>query len=102
MRVSLLLTYVHIALTHSSNVVAYTMTSNPPRPYRFKSTTLKFQVPGLKSLPNIFQSSKFIRDMADSDTWKTTMNILHKIRTWSRMTIWGDRVWPTPPVVFTP
>ncbi|KAH1493418.1 Altered inheritance of mitochondria protein 24, mitochondrial [Aspergillus fumigatus] len=79
-------------IVHPSNVVAYTMTSNPPRPYRFKSTTLKFQVPGLKSLPNIFQSSKFIRDMADSDTWKTTMNILHKIRTWSRMTIWGDRL----------
>jgi hypothetical protein len=30
--------------------------------------------------------------MADSDTWKTTMKILHKVRTWSRMTIWGDRV----------
>jgi hypothetical protein len=87
-----LLAYVHIALTHNSNVVAYTMTSNPPRPYRFKSTTLKFQVPGLKSLPNIFQNSKFIRDMADSDTWKTTMKILHKVRTWSRMTIWGDRL----------
>ncbi|KAG2024336.1 hypothetical protein GB937_003991 [Aspergillus fischeri] len=79
-------------IVHPSNVVAYTMTSSPPRPYRFKSTTLKFQVPGLKSLPNIFQNSKFIRDMADSDTWKTTMNILHKVRTWSRMTIWGDRL----------
>ncbi|GFF23858.1 altered inheritance of mitochondria protein 24, mitochondrial [Aspergillus udagawae] len=79
-------------IVHPSNVVAYTMTSNPPRPYRFKSTTLKFQVPGLKSLPNFFQNSKFIRDMADSNTWKTTMKILHKVRTWSRMTIWGDRL----------
>lgn len=75
-----------------SNVVAYTMNSNPPRPYRFKSTTLNFQVPGLKTLPSLFRNSKFVRDMSDSDTWKTAMKIFHKLRTWSRMTIWGDRV----------
>ncbi|BAE57588.1 unnamed protein product [Aspergillus oryzae RIB40] len=68
------------------------MTNNPPRPYRFKSTTLKFQVPGLKGWPSFIQDSKFIRDMSGSDTWKTAMNIFHKIRTWSRMTIWGDRL----------
>ncbi|KAL4892672.1 altered inheritance of mitochondria protein 24, mitochondrial [Aspergillus ambiguus] len=79
-------------IVHPSNVVAYTMSSNPPRPYRFKSTSLKFQVPGLKSLPRFIQDSKFIRDMSDSDTWKTAMNLFHKIRTWSRMTIWGDRL----------
>ncbi|KJK64752.1 Mitochondrial biogenesis AIM24 [Aspergillus parasiticus SU-1] len=79
-------------IVHPSNVVAYTMTNNPPRPYRFKSTTLKFQVPGLKGLPSFIQDSKFIRDMSGSDTWKTAMNIFHKIRTWSRMTIWGDRL----------
>ncbi|GAB1216711.1 Altered inheritance of mitochondria protein 24, mitochondrial [Aspergillus terreus] len=79
-------------IVHPSNVVAYTMSSNPPRPYRFKSTTLKFQVPGLKSLPRFIQDSKFIRDMSDTDTWKGTMKLFHKIRTWSRMTIWGDRL----------
>ncbi|RHZ69400.1 Altered inheritance of mitochondria protein 24, mitochondrial [Aspergillus turcosus] len=79
-------------IVHPSNVVAYTISSNPPRPYRFKSTTLKFQVPGLKSLPNLFQNSKFIRDMSDSNTWKSTMRILHKLRTWLRMTVWGDRL----------
>lgn len=79
-------------IVHPSNVVAYTMTSNPPRPYRFKSTTLKFQVPGLRELPSFIQDSKFIRDMSDSSTWKTAMRIFHKVRTWSRMTIWGDRL----------
>ncbi|GAB1194854.1 hypothetical protein APSETT444_004105 [Aspergillus pseudonomiae] len=49
-------------------------------------------VPGLKGLPSFIQDSKFIRDMSGSDTWKTAMNIFHKIRTWSRMTIWGDRL----------
>ncbi|KAK1147645.1 Altered inheritance of mitochondria protein 24, mitochondrial [Aspergillus melleus] len=79
-------------IVHPSNVVAYTMSSNPPRPYRFKSTTLKFQVPGLKSLPRLIQDSKFVRDVSDSKAWKTTMSYLHKLRTWSRMTIWGDRL----------
>jgi hypothetical protein len=74
------------------------MSSNPPRPYRFKSTTLKFQVPGLKSLPRFIQDSKFIRDMSDTDTWKGTMKLFHKIRTWSRMTIWGDRVRDRRPI----
>jgi hypothetical protein len=68
------------------------MSSNPPRPYRFKSTTLSFQVPGLKTLPSIFQKAKFIRDMSDSKAYKATMQFFHKLRTWSRMTIWGDRV----------
>ncbi|KAB8079455.1 mitochondrial biogenesis AIM24-domain-containing protein [Aspergillus leporis] len=79
-------------IVHPSNIVAYTMTSNRPRPYRFKSTTLKFQVPGLKGLPSFIQDSKFIRDMSDSNTWKTAMNMFHKVRTWSRKTIWGDRL----------
>ncbi|KAF9885176.1 Altered inheritance of mitochondria protein 24, mitochondrial [Aspergillus nanangensis] len=79
-------------IVHPSNVVAYTMSSNPPRPYRFKSTTLKFQVPGLKSLPRLIQDSKFIRDMSDSNTWKNAMKVFHRLRTWSRMTIWGDRL----------
>ncbi|PWY88425.1 hypothetical protein BO70DRAFT_359863 [Aspergillus heteromorphus CBS 117.55] len=82
-------------VVHPSNVVAYSMASSPPRPYRFKSTSLKFQVPGLKGLqglPTFIQNSKFIQDMSASKTWKTTMNIVHKLRTWSRMTIWGDRL----------
>ncbi|GLA68655.1 altered inheritance of mitochondria protein 24, mitochondrial [Aspergillus tubingensis] len=79
-------------IVHPSNVVAYTMSSNPPRPYRFKSTTLRFQVPGLKSLPAFIQNSKFIQDMSESSTWKSTMRIMHTIRTWSRKTIWGDRL----------
>ncbi|ODM22921.1 Altered inheritance of mitochondria protein 24, mitochondrial [Aspergillus cristatus] len=79
-------------IAHPSNVVAYTMTSNPPRPYRFKSTTLNFQVPGLKTLPSLLQNTNFIQNMSQTDTWKTVMKIFHKIRTWSRMTIWGDRL----------
>ncbi|EPS33227.1 hypothetical protein PDE_08189 [Penicillium oxalicum 114-2] len=79
-------------IVHPSNVVAYTMSSNPPRPYRFKSTTLSFQVPGLKSLPRLLQKNNFIREFTASKGWKNTMSVLHRIRTWSRMTFWGDRL----------
>ncbi|KAJ5217396.1 hypothetical protein N7468_010404 [Penicillium chermesinum] len=79
-------------IAHPSNVVAYTMTSNSPRRYRFKSTTLNFQVPGLRTLPRLFQSNKYIQDISASKAWKSTMRFLHKLRTWSRMTIWGDRL----------
>ncbi|KAJ5169852.1 Mitochondrial biogenesis protein AIM24 [Penicillium coprophilum] len=79
-------------IAHPSNVVAYTMASNPPRPYRFKSTTLNFQVPGLNKLPRLLQNTKFVRDVSDSKAYKTTMQWFHKLRTWSRMTIWGDRL----------
>lgn len=84
-------------IAHPSNVLAYTMSSNPPRPYRFKSTTLSFQVPGLKTLPRLLQNNKFVRDVSSSDAWKSTMRFAHKLRTWSRMTIWGDRVGNGPP-----
>lgn len=70
------------------------MSSNPPRPYRFKSTTLSFQVPGLKTLPRLLQNNKYIQDVSGSEAWKRTMRFFHKLRTWSRMTIWGDRVSP--------
>ncbi|KAJ5544576.1 Mitochondrial biogenesis protein AIM24 [Penicillium sp. DV-2018c] len=79
-------------IAHPSNVVAYTMSSNPPRPYRFKSTTLNFQVPSLKTLPKLLQNAKFIQDVSNSKAYQSTMRWFHKLRTWSRMTIWGDRL----------
>ncbi|KAJ5935017.1 Mitochondrial biogenesis protein AIM24 [Penicillium verhagenii] len=79
-------------IAHPSNVLAYTMSSNPPRPYRFKSTTLSFQVPGLKTLPRLLQNNEFIKNVTSAGSWKSTMRFFHKLRTWSRMTIWGDRL----------
>ncbi|KAJ5190315.1 uncharacterized protein N7498_009300 [Penicillium cinerascens] len=79
-------------IAHPSNIVAYTMSSNPPRPYRFKSTTLSFQVPGLKTLPRLLQNNKYIQNVSSSEAWKRTMRFFHKLRTWSRVTIWGDRL----------
>lgn len=68
----------------------------PPQPYRFKSTTLRFQIPGL-DIPELLLKSRYIRDFTASDTWKASMRIFHNVRTWARRTIWGDRVgFPAP------
>ncbi|EEA23982.1 Altered inheritance of mitochondria protein 24, mitochondrial [Talaromyces marneffei ATCC 18224] len=78
-------------IAHPSNVVAYTLASMPPQPYRFKSTTLRFQIPGL-DIPELLLKSRYIRDFTASDTWKASMRIFHNVRTWARRTIWGDRL----------
>ncbi|KAL1956204.1 hypothetical protein VTO42DRAFT_7551 [Malbranchea cinnamomea] len=78
-------------IVHPSNVVAYTITSHPPQPYRFKSTTLRFQIPNL-GLTSWLSRSNFIKNMAETETWRGAMRVWHTIRTWSRRTIWGDRL----------
>ncbi|KAK7718036.1 Altered inheritance of mitochondria protein 24, mitochondrial [Botryosphaeria dothidea] len=72
-----------------TNVLAYTMTANPPLPYRFKSTSLRFQVP---SLTGLFPNTKFFEDMRKTQAFKTLAQFLFTLRTWTRRTIWGDRL----------
>lgn len=79
------------SLFFSSNVLAYTITPQVPRPYRFKYMSLRFQIPSL-GIGKWFAKSDFIKNMAESETWKTTTSVVHTLRTWSRRTIWGDRV----------
>ncbi|QKX63564.1 uncharacterized protein TRUGW13939_10735 [Talaromyces rugulosus] len=78
-------------IAHPSNVLAYTISTTPPQPYRFKSTSLRFQIPGMQ-VPEFLLKSRYLRDLTASDTWKTSMRILHNVRTWARRTIWGDRL----------
>ncbi|KAK7516241.1 putative mitochondrial protein Fmp26 [Phyllosticta citriasiana] len=76
---------------HPSNVLAYTMNKNPPTPYRFKSTSFRFQIPGLKA-GALFPDTRFFNEMRKSEVWKTTARIFFTLRTWTRKTIWGDRL----------
>lgn len=79
-------------VVHPSNILAYS-TSSPsplPRPYRFKSTNVRFQIP--LQLGNFFPSSKFVETLKTSKTYKIIANSLLRVRTWSRRTIWGDRL----------
>lgn len=40
----------------------------------------------------ILPDTKFFRVMRESETWRAIANVFFTVRTWSRMTIWGDRV----------
>lgn len=71
-----------------SNVLAYTVTAQPPQPFRFRSTTLRIQLPNFSYL----SSAKFFREMRKTATFKFFANIIFTVRTWARRTIWGDRV----------
>ncbi|MCJ1391943.1 Altered inheritance of mitochondria protein 24, mitochondrial [Xylographa bjoerkii] len=78
-------------VAHPSNVVAYTLTQNPPLPYRLKSSVLRLQIPDI-SFGSILPDTKFLRVMRESTIWKALTSFLFTVRTWSRRTIWGDRL----------
>jgi hypothetical protein len=78
-------------IAHPSNILGYTVNQKPPRPYRFKSSSLRLQVPSL-DLGRLVPDTKFFRVMRESETWKGISLFLFTLRTWSRRTIWGDRV----------
>lgn len=78
-------------VAHPGNVVAYTVTKNPPQPYRFKSSSLRFQIPSL-GLRKYVESIKFFQVMSEGKTWRVLTNIMYSLRTATRRTIWGDRL----------
>ncbi|TVY42761.1 Altered inheritance of mitochondria protein, mitochondrial [Lachnellula occidentalis] len=78
-------------VAHPGNVVAYTITQNPPLPYRFKSSNLRFQVPDL-GFNRLLQGVKFFRVMRETDSWRAVTKVLFNFRTAARRTIWGDRL----------
>ena len=72
-------------------MVAYAVTQHPPLPYRLKASSLRFEVPGI-DISGLFPDTKFFKAMRESDTWRFITKLLFTLRTWSRRTIWGDRV----------
>jgi hypothetical protein len=78
-------------VAHPGNVVAYTLTQHPPLPYRLKSSSLRFQVPNL-GFTALLSNIKFFRVMGESETWRGITNLLFNLRTATRRTIWGDRL----------
>lgn len=78
-------------VVHPSNVAAYSMNANPPLPYRLKSSSLRFQIPEI-GVSKLLPETRFIRAMRDSWTWQTLTTIIFNVRTWTRATIWGDRL----------
>ncbi|KAF2134430.1 hypothetical protein P153DRAFT_419138 [Dothidotthia symphoricarpi CBS 119687] len=78
-------------IAHPSNVVAYTASTTPPLPFRFKSSNLRFQIPDL-GIGSLTQNVKFFRVMGETATWRTMATVYHTVKTWLRRTVWGDRL----------
>lgn len=76
-------------VVHPSSVLAYTINPNPPQPYRFKSSTLRLQLPSFAS--GMFDT-KFFHAMRETKSYRFIGNTLYTLRTWTRKTIFGDRL----------
>lgn len=76
-------------VAHPGSVVAYSVSRTPPQPFRFKSSSLRLQVPSLTSwIPD----TEFMKNMRKTDTYKFLARTLFGLRTMTRRTIWGDRL----------
>ncbi|KAI1123128.1 mitochondrial biogenesis AIM24-domain-containing protein [Nemania abortiva] len=76
-------------VAHPANVVAYTITKQPPLPFRFKSSSIRFQVP---SVTTWLETTKFFQNMRQTETYKFLAQLFFRLRTAARRTIWGDRL----------
>lgn len=74
---------------HPSNVVAYTVTRNPPLPFRFKSSGIRFQIPAVSAW---FGNLQFVQSMRTTEWYKFLSRVVYSLRTMTRRTIWGDRL----------
>lgn len=76
-------------VVHPSNVVAYSMMQHAPQPYRFKSSSFRLQIPNpFTWLPD----TRFWRTIREAPVWRYVRDGAFMVRTWTRRTIWGDRV----------
>lgn len=74
---------------HPSNLIAYSVMQHAPLSYRFKSSSLRLQIPNpFGWLPN----TRFWQAIRGTPAWKYTRDAVFTVRTWARRTIWGDRV----------
>ncbi|OTA53864.1 hypothetical protein K449DRAFT_339328 [Hypoxylon sp. EC38] len=76
-------------VAHPANVVAYTITKQPPLPFRFKSSGIRFQVPALTTW---LGETRFLQNMRKTETYKFLSKVFFNLRTTARRTIWGDRL----------
>lgn len=84
-------------VAHPANVLAYTTsgTSNTkatplPQPYRFRSSPPRFQIP--LDLGNWFPDTRLQKAVKDSGIYKFFAAVSLRVKTWSRRTIFGDRL----------
>ncbi|KAF4456566.1 altered inheritance-mitochondria protein 24, mitochondrial [Fusarium austroafricanum] len=76
-------------VAHPGSVVAYSISRYPPQPFRFKSNSLKLQVP---SLSRWISEPEWVTTVRNSEVWKYLSRAFYSMRTATRRTIWGDRL----------
>ncbi|KAL2023314.1 hypothetical protein VTK56DRAFT_3052 [Thermocarpiscus australiensis] len=84
---------------HPSHVVAYSITKNPPLPFRLRSARLSLQVPAVPGSVGAAAGrlvpegvSRFWKAVRETETYKAVARLLFGLRTAARRTIWGDRL----------
>ncbi|KAL7270765.1 Altered inheritance of mitochondria protein 24, mitochondrial [Rhizina undulata] len=78
-------------IVHPSTLLAYSITSKHPLPYRLRSIPFRLQVPRL-DLSRVFPKSNFLEAMKNTATYKTIVEILYRLKTWARRTLIGDHL----------
>lgn len=76
-------------VVHPGSVMAYSISRNLPQPFRFKSSSVRFQIPSLASW---MPKSEFVKNMRKTSAYKYMAGLLYSLRTTTRRTIWGDRL----------
>lgn len=72
-----------------SHVVGYSMNRSLPMPYRLKSSSLRLQIPDVSAY---IPESRFMKTVRESAIWQMIGKTFFAMRTWTRATIFGDRV----------
>lgn len=76
-------------VAHPGSVVAYSVTRTPPQPFRFKSSSIRLQVP---SLTRWIPESELMKSFRKSGFYKLVARVAYTLRTVARRSIWGDRL----------
>ncbi|RCI11077.1 hypothetical protein L249_7532 [Ophiocordyceps polyrhachis-furcata BCC 54312] len=77
---------------HPASVVAYTVTREKPQPFRFKSSDmLHFEVPSVM-VASWLGRIEWLRRLRGAPAYKALAQALWRLRTATRRTIWGDRL----------
>lgn len=79
-------------VVHPSHVVAYSVDRNAPVPFRFKSSSLRLAVPSVPTSLVPQGLAKFWKDMKDTGAYKFLARLFFSLRTTTRRSIFGDRL----------
>ncbi|KAF3763284.1 hypothetical protein M406DRAFT_279342 [Cryphonectria parasitica EP155] len=79
-------------VVHPSHVVAYSVDRNPPVPFRFRSAGIRLTVPSLPASLVPQGLARFWKEMKETAVYKFLAKVLFSLRTQTRRSIFGDRL----------